>query len=83
MKILRSIILSKSSNFLPSPGPLKAYTSEVELGLAGHRALWWMQASPGNRAPATIESTIVNAPLPKGRGFYRFCEEIASPISGC
>jgi uncharacterized membrane protein (DUF373 family) len=25
----------------------------------------------------------VNAPLPKGRGFYRVCEEIASPISEC
>ena len=25
----------------------------------------------------------VNAPRPKGRGFYRLCEEIAFPISEC
>ena len=30
-----------------------------------------------------LEEFPVNAPRPKGRGFYRFCEEIAFPISEC
>jgi len=36
-----------------------------------------------NSVGAAVWQQGVNAPLPKGRGFYRFCEEIASPISGC
>lgn len=42
-----------------------------------------MVVPPRKRMKHGIPCHVVNAPLPKGRGFYRFCEEIASPISGC
>lgn len=83
-----TIFFEQLRNGRPAPSYERSSETDVILVLPGGKANrdFVRLVVEENQAgwPFRLDDLLlVNAPRPKGRGFYRFCEEIAFPISEC